>query len=153
MQNQKYVHSGGAKNNRTLAEARRAEAKLRLIGIPTYGVFAAAFGGGEYLAPADFDVNGIDMNLPFNAVIKISEGNGPDESGELNAIADFGGYRSVDMVLDAIERDRHPDVAIAMLLAETQPGITSEQVQQRLMALPGVAKAFGAAVRAAWDAA
>ena len=153
MQNQKYVVTGGDKNNRTVAEARVAMRLLAALGIPALGIVAIAPGSQEVVELADFENVGINPDLPANLEIRTSLGNGPDknEKGEEieNSIADHGEYMSVDKILDWRAADKYPDLAAAKLLATWKPGITPAETQTHLMNLPGVAKAYGTAVGAA----
>lgn len=149
-QNQKYVAPGGGTNNRTVAEALAAVRLLNILGIPTLGIVAMAAAGQERVELADFEANGINPDLPANLQIRTSFGNGPDGDGqEENSIADFGEYQNVDKVLDWRAAAQYPDQAAARLLATLKPGMTDSELQQALMRLPGVAKAFSAAVGAA----
>lgn len=151
MQNQKFVAPGGATSNRTVLEARAAVRKLLAIGIPTYGIVAIAAGGQEIIEEADFEHAGIDPNEPANLHVRCRQGNPATDD---QAIAEFGEYRSVDAVLDQILKLNHdPETAIARFLAEFHPGITPDQVHERLLNLPGVRAAFSEAVRAGWLAA
>lgn len=153
MQNQKYVVTGGDKNNRTVAEAKIAVRLLAALGIPTLGIVAIAPGGQEIVELADFEAVGINPDLPANLEIRTSFGDGPDknDAGEEieNSIADFGSFMSVDKTLDWRAAAQYPDLAAARLLASWKPGITAAEVQNHLMNLPGVAKAYGTAVGAA----
>ncbi len=153
MQNQKYVVTGGDKNNRTVVEAQLAGRLLAALGIPMLGIVAIAPGGQEIVELADFEAVGIDPLLPANLEIRTSFGNGPDlnEKGEEieNSIRDAGEFMSVDKVLDWRASAQYPDLAAARLLASWKPGITAAEIQNHLMNLPGVAKAFGTAVGAA----
>lgn len=149
-QNEKYVAPGGGKNNRTLAEGKKAVALLNVLGIQTFGIVALAAGGGERVEEADFEVNGIDSTLPANLEIRTSWGNGPDGDGQAeNSIADAGEFRNVDKVLDWRASAQYPDQAARRLLSEVKPGLNDLEQINALMNLPGVAKAFGSAVAAA----
>lgn len=153
MQNQKYVVTGGDRNNRTVAEAKLAGRLLAALGIPSLGIVAIAPGNQEIVELADFDTVGIKPELPANLEIRTSFGNGPDRNaaGEEteNSIADHGSFMSVDKILDWRSAARHPDLAAAELLASWKAGINPVEIHARLMNLPGVAKAYGDAVAAA----
>lgn len=147
-QNQKYVAPGGATSNRTVLEAAGAVRKLLAIGIQTFGIVAIAAGGNEIVEQADFEHVGIDPNEPANLFIRCKQG---APASDDQAIPEFGEYRNVDAVLDQIAKlDHDPETAIARFLAEFDPGITPEQVHQRLLQLPGVRAAFSEAVKAGW---
>ena len=148
MQNQKYVAQGGATRNRTVLEAAGAVRKLQAIGIQTFGIVAMAAGGMEIVEQADFEQVGIDPNEPANLFIRCKQG---APASDEQAVPEYGEYRNVDAVLDQIATlDHDPETAIARFLAELEPGITQDQVHQRLLALPGVRAAFSEAVKAGW---
>lgn len=151
MQNQKYVAPGGASQNRTVLEAAGAVRKLQAIGIQTFGIVAIAAGGQEIVEQADFEHVGIDPNEPANLFIRCKQG---APASDDQAVPEFGEYRRVDSVLDQLALlDHETEMAIGRFLSEFDPGITPEQVYQRLLKLPGVQAAFNEAVRAGWSVA
>jgi hypothetical protein len=156
MQNPIYVAIGGAKNNRTVEEARAAERKLALIGMPSLGIVAEG-NGGQRVELQDFEANSINPLEPANLNIRTSFGNGPDKDSEgneiENSIADNGSFVSVDAVLDLMKASPDVVTAISRLLSQMQPGISYPQVNARLESLPGVADAKRKAILKAWDAA
>jgi hypothetical protein len=148
MQNQKFVAPGGDKNNRTVAEAQAAERLYGKLGIQSLGIVAFAHAGQERVDMADFGSFGIDPALPANLQIRTSPSVAPDGTSS----GQWGEFVDVDKSLDWLSLAQFPDQAAERLLVAAKPGLTAQEIQTRLMNLPGVAKAYGAAVRKALEA-
>lgn len=136
-------------NDRTPAEAAQAVRYLNLIGIPTYGIFAV-MPNGDYLPEFDFEANGITPDTPANLEIRTKVG---APASEEQARPQHGEYQNADKVLDLIARASDPEAAIDQLLSMATPGITSEQLMQKKLAMPGVQDRYNKAIRLAWEAA